>query len=444
MTGTAALRLVTSPPQHQPSEVLGDLVVFPRLGSTPSLAADADDFDTHVQRYGPRPSASGAHGQALVTRLHDIGLTGRGGGHFPAARKWEAVLAAGGGGTVVANGAEGEPASAKDAALLHSRTHLVLDGLVCAAEAVGADECVVWLHEGAHSTRVAVQRALQERRARRLPEPPIRIEVGPDRYLSGEATAVLRTLAGGPTLPQLARDPAAPWGRGNRPILLHNVETLARTAIAARTSAASYVPTSLITVVNHDRRVVCEVSAETTVAEVVASWWRPRSGTRTAVPQAVLLGGYGGSWLPWSRAASLPLDPTALREVGLSLGAGVIAPLPADACGVAEAAALVGYLADSSARQCGPCLFGLAAVADLTSALAEGSMSRSQARSLERFLQEIAGRGACRHPDGAIRMLSTALRTFADDVHSHRSGRRCLITGTRAPKSGLLPLPESA
>ena len=444
MTGTAALRLMTSPQQNQTTEVLGDLVVFPWLGSTPSHVTDADDLDAHVQRYGERPSALGSHGQTLITRLHDIGLTGRGGGHFPAARKWEAVLAAGGGGTVVANGAEGEPASAKDAALLQSRTHLVLDGLVCAAEAVGAEDCVVWLHEGARSTRAAVQRALQERGGRELSEPPIRIEVGPDRYLSGEATAVLRTLAGGPTLPQSVRDPAAPWGRGNRPILLHNVETFARTAVAARTSAASYAPTSLITVVNHDRRVVCEVSADTTVAQVVSSLWRPRSGSRTAVPQAVLVGGYGGTWLPWSRAASLPLDPALLREVGLSLGAGVIAPLPADSCGVAEAAALVGYLADSSARQCGPCLFGLAAVADLASSLAAGSMSRSQARSLERFLEQIAGRGACRHPDGAIRMLSSALTTFADDVHSHRSNRRCLITGTRTPESGLLPLPESA
>jgi len=443
MTNSPALHLVGASTPTPVTEILGDLVAFPRLGATPYLASDADDLEMHLQRYGPRPAASGRHGGELIMRLHEIGLTGRGGGHFPAARKWEAVLAAGAGGTVVANGAEGEPASAKDAALLQTRPHLVLDGLVCAAEAVGAVECVVWLHEGAQRTRAIVARAIQERQTRRFAEPPIRIEVGPDRYLSGEATAVLRTLAGGPTLPQLARDPAAPWGRGNRPVLLHNAETLARTAVLARTHVSDYTPSSLVTVVSHDRRVVCEVGAETTVAQVVAALWRSPSGRAAEIPHAVLLGGYGGTWLPWSSAASLRLDPSSMREAGHSLGAGVIAPLPSDACGLAEVAALVGYLADSSARQCGPCLFGLAEVADLTAELAAGSMGRAQEKALDRLLGQIAGRGACRHPDGVIRMLSSALRTFASDVESHRSRHRCLATGTRSPKSRLLPIPET-
>ena len=67
-----------------------------------------------------------------------LGLTGNGGGHFPVARKWRTVLRHGGGGIVVANGAESEPASAKDRALLTTVPHLVLDGLACAAEVLGA------------------------------------------------------------------------------------------------------------------------------------------------------------------------------------------------------------------------------------------------------------------------------------------------------------------
>ena len=79
--------------------------------------------------------------------LEESGLAGHGGGHFPVARKWRTVLRRGGGGIVVANGAESEPASAKDRALLATVPHLVLDGLACAAEVVGAADAVIWMHD---------------------------------------------------------------------------------------------------------------------------------------------------------------------------------------------------------------------------------------------------------------------------------------------------------
>ncbi len=92
-------------------------------------------------------------GEQLLDSIEQAELTGRGGAHFPVARKWRTALdaarAGGGEVLVVANGAEGEPASAKDAALLLQRPHLVLDGLVCAAEAFGASSAVLWLQEGA-------------------------------------------------------------------------------------------------------------------------------------------------------------------------------------------------------------------------------------------------------------------------------------------------------
>ena len=110
-----------------------------------------------------------ARGDGLVDLLAEAALTGRGGGHFPAAAKWRTVRATtrrtGVLPIVVANAAEGEPASAKDAALLARRPHLVLDGLADAAEAVAATEAVIWLHDSAHELNRVVVHALQERRA---------------------------------------------------------------------------------------------------------------------------------------------------------------------------------------------------------------------------------------------------------------------------------------
>ena len=142
-------------------------------------------------------------------------LTGRGGGHFPAARKWQTVLDAtrrtGLLPVVVGNASEGEPASAKDAALLVHRPHLVLDGLAHAAEAVGATESVVWLHGDAHEPHRVLVRALQERRSAGLVEPPVRLATGPSRYLTGESNAVVqravRRAGGARVAPRADRGP---------------------------------------------------------------------------------------------------------------------------------------------------------------------------------------------------------------------------------------------
>ena len=101
-----------------PLGVLGSGVRFTLVGSEASAGSTRQDLGDHAGVFGPRPSAVGAHGAELLDAITTIGLTGRGGGHFPLAIKWRAALAAGGGGTVVVNGAESEACSAPDAALL--------------------------------------------------------------------------------------------------------------------------------------------------------------------------------------------------------------------------------------------------------------------------------------------------------------------------------------
>ena len=86
--------------------------------------------------------------------------------------------------------------------------------------------------------------------------------------------------------------------------------------------------------------------------------------------QAVLIGGYHGTWLPTVQAASLPLANAALRPLGAALGAGILAALPAGRCGLAESANVVRYLALESAGQCGPCLNALPRIAAALAALA--------------------------------------------------------------------------
>jgi NADH:ubiquinone oxidoreductase subunit F (NADH-binding) len=406
----AAARLDTVP------RLLEGIVRFRSSDRLRLAGPPPDTLNDHLQRYGHRPRRSA---QESISALATAGLSGRGGAHFRAAAKWQTTLAAGGGGYVVANAAEGEPCSAKDAALLQHRPHLVLDGLATAAEALGARGSVVWLHEHARESQEAISRALAERRASGLIESPVRVLTGPDRYLTGESSAVINALGGGPAVPVFTRTPAARAGLGGLPTLVQNAETLARVALLARTNGYGEQPGPLVTIVSPGTLTVAELSPYATVEDIL----RP--------VDTVLVGGYAGRWVRWPALAGQPLG-------GLvpALGPGVIAPLPPDACGLTETAAVLDYLARSSARQCGPCLFGTRALADTMARVADGTARRADVRRIAGLIGEVGGRGACGLPDGAAQVTGTALAVFADDVDRHLHGR-CLHPGAEP----FLPIP---
>lgn len=140
----------------------------------------------------------------------------------------------------------------------------------------------------------------------------------------------------------------------------------------------------------------------------------------------MLIGGYFGSWHLIDDVAGLPLSKAGLRRAGASPGAGVLLALPATSCGLVEAARILRYLAGESAQQCGPCMFGLPAIASDLTQLAAGQPEGDPLDRLHRRFRQIAGRGACRHPDGAVGMAASALSTFAADAHAHARRRPCL------------------
>ncbi len=177
-------------------------------------------------------------------------------------------------------------------------------------------------------------------------------------------------------------------------------------------------------------RTVLELEEDTTIGDAVRL-----AGWRGSPPQAVLVGGYGGSWLPWTIAAGTPLRRDSLGNAGASLGAGVLIPLGQSECGIDVTARIAGFLADSGARQCGPCRFGLPALAEGLAALAAGRGSRRDVKRLDELTKLVDGRGGCHHPDGAARLISSALRTFADDAAGH--ARRLPCAAGRAPLKGV-------
>ena len=280
---------------------------------------------------------------------------------------------------------------------------------------------------------VAVARALADRP--REAGITVQTAVVPDRFVAGEETALVQFLNGGPALPTVT--PPRPYERGvgGAPTAVLNVETLAHLALIARfgpnwfrsVGTADEPGSALVTISGAVRDAgVYEIELGTRFASLLEQSGADRNA------QAHLVGGYFGTWVDAGDASDLALSNAGLAQVGASLGARAIVVLPADACGVAETARVARYLAEQSAGQCGPCVHGLASVAENLEQLAHRTRQVPPEDVLRRRLAQVAGRGACRHPDGAAALVASALRVFSDEFDRHLSGRRCTAHGRRA------------
>jgi NADH:ubiquinone oxidoreductase subunit F (NADH-binding) len=397
-----------------------------RLLAGPAPAGGPESFASHTTRLGARPD--GASARNTIDALESSGLLGRGGAGFPVGRKWRSVAGqAGGPPAVLVNGAEGEPLSSKDRTLLRLRPHLVLDGALIAADAVGADRIALYVGTVHREARLALRHALSERGDIRV---PIRIVNAPDTYVAGEESAAVHFVNAGDARPTTT--PPRPYERGigGRPTLVQNVESLAAAALIARrgpgwyreTGRSNTPGTALVTVTGSAVDGIHEIEIGTPIAELAGV---SGAGGTADERQAVLLGGYFGGWVSAERAWRLPLDPVGLRNAGTAFGCGVVAFLGNGVCGVRATARIMDWMAGQSAAQCGPCVFGLRAIADATSRIAEGRPERDDLARLERWAEQIAGRGACRHPDGAVGQLLSSLRVFNDEWKLHQRHRQC-------------------
>jgi NADH:ubiquinone oxidoreductase subunit F (NADH-binding) len=415
-----------------------ETATLPRL-----LADPTGDLAAHRRQY-PAPPLSARPLGDITTAVERSGLRGRGGAGFPTGRKLRTVAERGSRmrkPVVVVNASEGEPASKKDFILLTRHPHLVLDGALLAAAAVGAAEVVVCIDR--HATRAlrSVRAAIAERlRTGREPSAQrIRVAAIPHHYVAGEESALVHWLNGGEAKPTVTPPRPFEAGVGGRPTLVDNVETLAHVAQIVRWGpewfrqhgTADEPGTMLVTVTGAVERVgVHEVPVGARLSTVI----RAAGGSLTNA-SAVLVGGYFGAWLSTQQARGARLCDEDLRPLGAGLGCGAIVVLPKDACGLKETARIVGWLASESAGQCGSCVHGLAAIAGGTADLFRGEDTVDR---LLRWAAQVEGRGACHLPNGAVRLLRSGLTVFADEVERHRTGAGC--TGGSA---SALAIPDS-
>jgi len=403
-------------------------------------AQGAMSLAEHLEVHGAAPSALGRGRRdpsPLIDRIDRSGLSGRGGAGFPTARKMRAVAASRGRAIVVANGAEGEPASLKDRTLLQTLPHLVLDGGILAAEAVGADELILCVCESELACADSVAQAIEERRR---PALRLRLATVPPRYVAGQESALISHLNGRPALPTFT--PPMPFERGvsRRPTLVNNVETLAHIALIARHGSQWFrqlgTPThpgsALVTLsgaVSHPG--VYEIEQGASLSSLIDA-----AGGTTGRVRAALVGGYGGTWIGGEFLHGLGLSGEHLAAHGATLGAGVVLLLSEQACPVSETSRVARWLADQGSGQCGPCVHGLDALAGTVERIAASAPHERARQRIDQLASLVQRRGACSHPDGAVNFVLSAVEVFAAEFADHARHGYC----DACSRPGKLPL----
>ncbi|TDG21899.1 NADH-quinone oxidoreductase subunit F, partial [Paracraurococcus ruber] len=316
-----------------------------------------------------RAQAEGATGQArLLEALDAASLRGLGGAGFPAARKWRLVMAQPAPRHLVVNADEGEPGTFKDRHCLETEPHRVLEGMLIAAEAIGAAACWIYLRDEYPHLHRALAREIAALDAAGLARMPIHLRRGAGAYICGEETALLESLEGRRGYPR--HKPPFPGEHGlfGRPTLIHNVETLwllpeilAHPEAAAAHAAMGRRGRQGLRFFSVSGRVrdpgeklaPAGVTARELVEEFAGGML---PGHRFA---AYLPGGASGGILP-ERLADLPLDFGTLDAQGCFVGSGAVVIL-SDRDDLAEAARnLVRFFREESCGQCTPCRVGTA------------------------------------------------------------------------------------
>jgi NADH:ubiquinone oxidoreductase subunit F (NADH-binding) len=397
-------------------------VTTPSLLAGPAYSAGPETYRDHAARLGARPAGN----RAFIDTLDRSGLVGRGGASFPVGVKWKSVQSRShGDAVVIANGAEGEPLSRKDQTLMALRPHLVIDGALLAAEAVRANRILLYVGEAHTSALASMTRAVAERpaaEAKRLVLLP-----APASYVAGEATAAVHFVNAGIATPTATPPRPSESGVDGRPTLVQNVETLAHVALIARNGDGWFrslgrnaaVGTVILTVSGAVAKPgVVEVPCGCSIEEVLTL-----AGGVRGTARAVLLGGYFGGWISARQAGTILLDPKALPAAGGSLGCGIVSVLDDATDPLEVSARILQHLANESAAQCGPCFFGLRSLSTATSRLAARRPEDGDLPHLHRWAAMVRGRGACRHPDGAVAFLQSALTVFESEFAAAAGAR---------------------
>ena len=379
--------------------------------------------------------------EAVIVEITASGLRGRGGGGFPTGRKWSLCRAASGDEKyVICNADEGDPGAYMDRSVLEGNPHLVLEGMLIGAWAIGAQQGYVYVRNeyplAVEHIRLAVKQA---RQLGLLGDNilgselcfDVEIARGGGAFVCGESTALMASLEGKVGEPRPKDVHTVEDGLWHKPTCLNNVETWANVPLIIKNGADWYAAqgtdgskgTKVFALTGKVKNTgLVEVPFGTPLRTIIydIGGGAPDGGEA----KAVQTGGPSGGCLPVDKF-DLPVDFDTLAEAGSMVGSGGMVVMDQRTCMVDVAKYFLTFLQDESCGKCVPCRIGIDRMLEIVTDISEGRGRPEQLELLEDLAETVCETSLCALGKTAPNPVLSTLRYFRDEYEAHIEDKRC-------------------
>ena len=363
----------------------------------------------------------------ILDEVMASGLRGRGGAGFPAGKKWSiAAETSADARYVVCNAGEDEPGSFKDRVLIEHRPHLVLEGMILAARAIGADEAYLYLNETYDDCFDRLRTAIEEAEAAgHLDSIKVSIHRAPTVYVAGEDSAALEVLEGKPPKPRQKPPYPAVSGLFGKPTVVNNVETLANIPPIVHHGAAWF--RSYGTAESPGTMIFClgdemnhpgayELPLGTPLRRLYEDVGGGLKDGKKL--KAVLPGGPSCAFLTVDEL-DVSLDPESLKRAGSTLGCGVMRFYSEGTCMVDETLRIAQFFARESCGQCPACRMETMMLSAILERIQQGKGEAALFDQFQKIIDFNRGKGYCALVNMPGPPIMSAVRLFREEFEFH-------------------------
>ncbi len=412
--------------------------------------SDAEDLDEYIAKGGYSAFEKALFTmtpEAICKEISDSGLRGRGGGGFPAGRKWESVRRnVSDVKYVVCNGDEGDPGAFMDRSIMEGNPHSILEGMMIAGVATGATEGYIYVRAEYPLAVKRLQTAIEKATEVGLLGDDImgsgfcfhmHINRGAGAFVCGEGSALTASIEGKRGMPRVKPPRTVDQGLWGKPTVLNNVETFANVPGIIRqgagwykgigTDASSGTKTFALTgnVVNTG---LVEVPMGTTLREVIFD-------IGGGIPdgkkfKAVQIGGPSGGCLT-EEHLDVPMDFDSLKKLGAIIGSGGLVVMDEDTCMVEVARFFMNFTRNESCGKCTPCREGTKRMLETLERIIANEGSMEDLELLEALSDTITDTALCGLGQTACKPVMSTLRNFRQDYLRHVVDKHCPICNGR-------------
>ena len=433
----------------EPNDVYPTFADFPRGVYEQKLILDrcgfinAHNIDSYLALGGYSALAKALEGEPsqVVEEIKQANLRGRGGAGFPAGLKWEACIKSGGDQVyVICNADEGDPGAFMDRSILESDPHLVIEGMILCAYAVGSNQGYLYIRAEYPQAVKHMQEAIDQARIKGLLGSKIlgsnfsfdlEIFQGSGAFVCGEATALISSMEGKMGMPESRPPRLAEKGYRGKPTVLNNVKTFAYVPLIIKNGADWFKSIgtpdspgtavfSLVGKVNNTGLV--EVPMGTTLQQLIYDVGDGLPNGREF--KAVQIGGPSGGCLPES-ALDVPIDFDSLQEAGAIMGSGGLVVMDQDDCMVSVARYFLEFTQHESCGKCTFCRLGTKQMFDILTAITKGKGDDQTLALLEELSEDVRDGSLCNLGRTAPNPVLTTLKYFRDEYEAHIKEGRC-------------------